>query len=146
MLKVLIADDHAIVRKGLREIVRAEADLTVAGEASDGLEAIDRALGEPWDVVVLDITMPGASGVEVLKRLKRDQPALPVIMLSMHANTGVVRGCLDLGASGYVVKEAAPEELVQAIRAALAGGVYLCHAVATSLRENRSQFSPTAGF
>jgi DNA-binding NarL/FixJ family response regulator len=67
-------------------------------------------------------------------------------MLSMHANTGIVRGCLDLGASGYVVKEAAPEELVQAIRAALAGGVYLCHAVAESLRENSSQFSPTAGF
>ncbi len=136
MIKVLIADDHAIVRKGLREILRGEDDLSVAGEARDGLEAMAKALAEPWDVMVLDITMPGASGVEVLKRVKHDLPARPVIMLSMHANTGIVRGCLDLGASGYVVKEAAPEELVAAIRTALAGEVYLCHAVAEALREN----------
>ena len=134
MIKVLIADDHAIVRKGLREILRGEADLQVAGEASDGLGAIDRALAEPWDVVVLDITMPGASGVEVLKRLKREQPALPVIMLSMHANQLIVKGCLDIGANGYVVKEAAPEELVAAIRTALGGQVYLCHAVRQTLQ------------
>jgi two-component system, NarL family, invasion response regulator UvrY len=129
MIKVLIADDHAIVRKGLKEILRGETDLTVAGEASDGLEALDRALGEPWDVVVLDITMPGASGVEVLKKIKRERPALPVVMLSMHANSGIVRGCLDLGASGYVLKEAAPEELVAAIRSAMDGDVYVCQAV-----------------
>jgi two-component system, NarL family, invasion response regulator UvrY len=129
MIKVLIADDHAIVRKGLREILRGETDLQVAGEASDGLAAIDHALAETWDMVVLDITMPGASGVEVLKRLKRDRPALPVIMLSMHANPLIVKGCVEIGANGYVVKEAAPEELVAAIRTALRGEVYLCHAV-----------------
>ncbi len=136
MLRVLIADDHAIVRKGLREILRDEPDMTVAGEASDGLEAIARALLESWDIVILDITMPGASGVEVLRRLKREQPRLPVIMLSMHANTSIVRGCLDLGASGYLVKEAAPEELVVAIREAVIGKVYLSQAVAASLRAN----------
>lgn len=138
MIKVLIADDHAIVRKGLREILRGEPDLTVAGEASDGLQALERALGEPWDVVVLDITMPGASGVEVLKKIKREAPALPVIMLSMHANTSIVRGCLGLGASGYVVKETAPEELVAAIRSALAGQVYICNAVLEALSEQAS--------
>ena len=133
MIKVLIADDHAIVRKGLREILRSEADLQVAGEASDGPAAIDRAMGEPWDMVVLDITMPGASGVEVLKRLKRERPELPVIMLSMHANPLIVKGCLEIGANGYVVKEAAPEELVAAIRTALGGEVYLCYAVREAL-------------
>ena len=136
MIKVLIADDHAIVRKGLREVLRGEDDLSVAGEASNGLEAIERALGEAWDVVVLDITMPGASGVEVLKKVKHHQPALPVIMLSMHANLGIVRGCLDLGANGYVVKEAAPEELVQAIRTAIGGQVYICNAVREAMNGN----------
>jgi two-component system invasion response regulator UvrY len=138
MIKVLIADDHAIVRKGLREILRGEDDLSVAGEASDGLQAMERALGEPWDIVILDITMPGASGVEVLKKVKREQPTLPVIMLSMHANTGIVRGCLDLGASGYVVKEAAPEELVAAIRTAMTGQVYICNAVMEAMRDSSS--------
>src|SRR5690242_10662744 len=112
MLKVLIADDHAIVRKGLKEILRSAAEPTTVGEASDGLQALERVEREDWDVVVLDVTMPGQNGLEVLKRLKRDRPKLPVVMLSMHSGYHYVLGSLKAGASGYLNKETAPEELL----------------------------------
>jgi DNA-binding NarL/FixJ family response regulator len=133
MLKVLIADDHAIVRKGLREILREAAEETLVGEASDGLEALARAAAEPWDVVVLDITMPGPNGLEVLKQLKQSQPNLPVLMLSMHSGYHYVNGSLKAGASGYLNKETAPEELVAAIHTAIAGGVYVSRSLARAL-------------
>ena len=134
MLRVLIADDHAIVRKGLRNILREAAQDALVGEASNGLEALDLARAEPWDVVVLDITMPGASGLEVLKQLKRDRPLMPVLMLSMHSGELYVNGSLKAGASGYLSKESAPEELLTAIRAVLAGETY----VSRSLKDRRS--------
>src|SRR5712692_7377899 len=134
MLRVLIADDHAIVRKGLRDILREAADEALVGEASNALEALELARGEPWDVVVLDITMPGASGLAVLKQLKRDRPHMPVLMLSMHSGELYVNGSLKAGASGYLSKESAPEELLTAIRAVLAGETY----VSQSLRDRRS--------
>ena len=135
MLKVLIADDHAIVRKGLRDILREASEEALVGEASNGLEALELARGQPWDVVVLDITMPGASGLAVLKQLKRDRPELPVLMLSMHSGELYVNGSLRAGASGYLNKESAPEELLTAIRSVMAGGTY----VSRSLRERRAQ-------
>ena len=125
MLRVLIADDHAIVRKGLRDILREAAEEALVGEASNGLEALELARGEPWDVVVLDITMPGASGLAVLKQLKRDRPQVPVLMLSMHSGELYVNGSLKAGASGYLSKESAPEELLTAIHAVLAGKTYI---------------------
>ena len=121
MLKVLIADDHAIVRKGLRDILREASETATVGEASNGQEALDKARNEVWDVVVLDITMPGLNGLTLLKTLKREQPALPVLMLSMHSGEQYVMGSLKAGASGYLSKESAPEELLLAIRALLAG-------------------------
>lgn len=136
MLKVLIADDHAIVRKGLKEILRAASETTMVGEASDGQQALAQANAQPWDVVVLDITMPGINGLEVLKLLKRDYPQLPVLMLSMHSGYHYVMGSLKAGASGYLNKETAPEELVTAIRTALAGGIYVSHSLAESLNLN----------
>ncbi len=135
MLRVLIADDHAIVRKGLRDILREAAEEALVGEASNGLEALELARGEPWDVVVLDITMPGASGLAVLKQLKRDRPQMPVLMLSMHSGELYVNGSLKAGASGYLSKESAPEELLTAIRSVLAGETY----ISQSLRQRRGQ-------
>jgi two-component system invasion response regulator UvrY len=132
MLRVLIADDHAIVRKGLRDILREASQDALVGEASNGLEALDLARSEPWDVVVLDITMPGASGLAVLKQLKRDRPKLPVLMLSMHSGDLYVNGSLKAGASGYLSKESAPEELLSAIRSVLAGDVYVSQSLKTS--------------
>jgi two-component system, NarL family, invasion response regulator UvrY len=133
MLRVLIADDHAIVRKGLREILREAAEATTVGEASNGPEALDRVRGAEWDVVVLDITMPGMNGLEVLKQLKQSHPALPVLMLSMHSGQHYVTGSLKAGASGYLNKETAPEELVTAIHTAIAGGTYISRSLAQGL-------------
>jgi DNA-binding NarL/FixJ family response regulator len=133
MLRVLIADDHAIVRKGLREILREGAEETLVGEASDGHEALAQAQAEQWDVVVLDITMPGPNGLQVLKQLKQSQPNLPVLMLSMHSGYHYVTGSLKAGASGYLNKETAPEELVAAIHTAIAGGVYISRSLARAL-------------
>jgi two-component system invasion response regulator UvrY len=132
MLRVLIADDHAIVRKGLRDILREAAQDALVGEASNGLQALAR--DEAWDVVVLDITMPGASGLAVLKQLKRDQPQRPVLMLSMHSDELYANGSLKAGASGYLNKESAPEELLTAIRTVLAGETY----ISQSLKSGRA--------
>lgn len=135
MLRVLIADDHAIVRKGLRDILREASEEAMVGEASNGLEALELARGEEWDVVVLDITMPGASGLAVLKQLKHDRPHMPVLMLSMHSGDLYVNGSLKAGASGYLNKESAPEELLTAIRTVLGGNTY----VSQSLKGRRGQ-------
>jgi two-component system invasion response regulator UvrY len=133
MLKVLIADDHAIVRKGLKEILREAAENTLVGEASNGQEALDQVHAETWDVVVLDITMPGQNGLEVLKQLKQQHPKLPVLMLSMHSGYHYVMGSLKSGASGYLNKETAPEELITAIRKAIGGGIYVSKSLADDL-------------
>jgi DNA-binding NarL/FixJ family response regulator len=133
MLRVLIADDHAIVRKGLREILREASATTQVGEASNGREALDRVQADEWDVVVLDITMPGMNGLEVLKQLKALFPKLPVLMLSMHSGYHYVMGSLKAGASGYLNKETAPEELIAAIRTAIDGGVYVSRSLAENL-------------
>jgi DNA-binding NarL/FixJ family response regulator len=133
MLKVLIADDHAIVRKGLKEILREASEQTAVGEASNGDEALAQVEAQAWDVVVLDITMPGQNGLEVLKQLKRTHPHLPVLMLSMHSGYHYVMGSLKAGASGYLNKETAPEELVTAIHKAIDGGVYVSRSLSAAL-------------
>jgi two-component system, NarL family, invasion response regulator UvrY len=125
MLKVLIADDHVLIRKGLVEMLRSAKVPALVGEAGSAQEALTLSRAEHWDVVVLDISMPDASGVQALARLKREQPERPVIMHSMHDNAVVIRRCLALGASGYVLKESAPEELLLAIDAVMRGEVYL---------------------
>lgn len=124
-IRILIADDHAIVRKGLREILRDREANAIVDEASNGREALQKARAQAWDVVILDITMPEMTGLEVLRELKRDLPQLPIIMLSMHSGATYVRDSLKSGAAGYLNKESAPEELVEAIRAVLVGKTYL---------------------
>src|SRR5436190_16716878 len=118
MLKVLIADDHAIVRKGLKEILRERAEPTEVGEAGDGPAVLSMVNEDGWDILVLDISMPRLNGLEVLRQIKRDYPDLPVLMLSMHSASLYIQQSLKLGASGYLSKESAPEELLEAIDAA----------------------------
>jgi DNA-binding NarL/FixJ family response regulator len=127
VLRVLIADDHAIVRRGLKDILNEAALPAIVGEAQNGLEAIERALAEEWDVILLDITMPGLNGLDVLKRVRQARPDQCVVMLSMHASPHYVRGALNAGAAGYLTKETAPDELVSAINTVLAGKTYLAN-------------------
>jgi DNA-binding NarL/FixJ family response regulator len=133
MIKVLIADDHPIVRQGLRQILSATADMEVAGEAVNSQEALDQVRLGGWDVLVLDITMPGRSGFDILKELKYEQPNLPVLVLSIHAEEQLAVRVLKAGASGYLTKENAPEELVKAIRKVVSGGRYVSPSLAESL-------------
>jgi DNA-binding NarL/FixJ family response regulator len=133
MLKVLSVDDHAVVRVGLERILRDGFTQVVVGHASDGPPAVELALAHPWDVIVLDVSLPTYSGIEVLKRLKRLGHAAKVLMLSMHAGRHYVLGSLKAGAAGYLSKESAPEELAEAINAVLRGGIYVSRHLAEIL-------------
>ncbi len=128
-MKILITDDHAVVRSGLKQILAEEFTKAEFGEASSAQEAIDRVWKENWDVVVLDITMPGRSGLEVLKEIKKSRPKLPVLMLSMHPEDQFAVRLLKIGASGYMTKESAPQELVGAVKKVMAGGRYVSPAL-----------------
>lgn len=133
MLRVLVIDDHAVVRVGLKQILRSTFDDVSVGEACDGFEGLAEARRQGWDVVVLDITMPGLNGLEVLKQLKREHPRLPVIILSMHSGSHYISWSFKAGASGYVTKENAPDELVPAMEAVLAGQNYASPALMESV-------------
>jgi len=125
MIRVLIADDHMIVREGLKLIVSETSDIVIADEARTGHEALNKTLTNDYDVVVLDITMPGINGLDVLKQIKAQKPKLPILVLSMHPEEQYALRVLKAGASGYLTKESASEELVQAIKAASAGRKYI---------------------
>jgi DNA-binding NarL/FixJ family response regulator len=132
-MKILIADDHAVVRRGLQQIMAdAFAEIKV-GEATTAEEALDSVRQEDWDVVVLDISMPGRSGLDALKEIKKDRPNLPVLVLSIHPEDQFATRVLKAGASGYMTKETAPDELVNAINKVLAGGKYVSEALAERL-------------
>jgi two-component system, NarL family, invasion response regulator UvrY len=133
MIRILIADDHAIVHRGLKQIVADEPDMVVAGEATTGHEALMLIRQQPWDVVVLDLSMPGRGGLDVLKELSQERRRVPVLVLSMHPEEQFAVRALRLGAAGYLTKESAPEELVKAIRKAVAGGRYVSAALAEKL-------------
>jgi len=133
MKKVLVADDHAVVREGIKQIIAETADMVVAGEAADGWEVLEKARGGDYDVVVLDISMPGKDGIEILKELKRERPGVPVLILSMHPEEQYALRAIRAGASGYVTKESAPDELVAAIRKVLRGSKYITSALAERL-------------
>jgi two-component system invasion response regulator UvrY len=133
VINVLIADDHAILRRGLKEILIKELEGAVCGEAMDAQEVLEQAQNHNWDLVILDVTMPGRSGLDVLKELKMVRPKLPVLILSMHPEGQYGRRMLRAGAAGYLEKENAPEELIKAIRKVMAGGRYVSPALAESL-------------
>ena len=133
MITVLIADDHAVVRQGLKQIIADQKDMVVGGEAKNGHEVIELLRQKEWDVVVLDITMPGRSGLDILKDIKSERPELPVLMLSMHPEDQYALRALRAGAAGYLTKESAPEELVVAIRRILRGKKYITESVADAM-------------
>jgi two-component system, NarL family, invasion response regulator UvrY len=133
MLKILIADDHPVFRRGLKQIIEETADLVVAAEAANGREALLNARTGDYDVVLLDITMPIRDGLDVLSQLKHERPTLPVLILSMHPEEQYAVRALRAGASGYLTKESAPEELVAAIRKVSAGGKYVSASLAERL-------------
>jgi two-component system, NarL family, invasion response regulator UvrY len=125
MIKVLIADDHSIVRAGLRRIVEESGDMEVIAEAQDGKEALLRIQKEQPDVAVIDISMPGLDGLEVAAQLRAAYPKLPVIILTMHEEEQYVIRAIEAGAMGYITKRSAPEQLVNAIRKVHSGSRYL---------------------
>ncbi len=125
MLKILIADDHPVFRRGLKQIIAEASDMVVADEASDGREVLSKVRAGNYDVVLLDISMPGRNGIDVLAQLICEKPRLPVLMLSMHPEEQYAVRALRVGASGYLTKESAPEELVAAIQKVSTGGKYV---------------------
>ena len=125
MIRVLLADDHAIVRAGLKEILADTGDITVAGEATNGQEVMAQVRGHDYDVAVLDMSMPGRSGIELIKLIKSEKPKLRVLVLSMHSEQQYAVRALKAGASGYLTKEVAADQLVAAIRRIAAGGAYV---------------------
>jgi len=125
LIKVLLADDHSIVRAGLRRIVEESGEMEVVAEASDGKEAIQLVRKAPPDVAVIDISMPGLDGLEVLSRLKALDSQLPVLILTMHEEGQYVVRAIEAGAMGYITKQSAPEQLVRAIRKVHSGHRYL---------------------
>jgi DNA-binding NarL/FixJ family response regulator len=129
-MRILIADDHAVVRHGLKQILADDFPKAEYGEARNGQDALNRVWKERWDVVILDITMPGRGGLEILKEIKKARPKLPVLVLSMHPEDQFAVRVLKAGASGYMTKESAPEELVGAIRKVLAGGRHISASLA----------------
>jgi len=133
MIKVLLADDHSIVRAGLRRIVEESGDMVVVAEAADGREAIQQTHETVPDVAVIDISMPGMDGLEVVSQLRSYYAKLPILILTMHEEEQYVIRAIGAGAMGYITKRSAPEQLVKAIRKVYAGGRYLTEEAAESL-------------
>jgi len=125
MIRILIAADHAIVRGGLKQIVATTTDIVAAGEATHGAEVIDKVRQAGLDLLLLDMTMPGLSGVDLVRRVRTDKPGLPILVLSMHNEGQVVSRALRAGATGYVTKDSDPAILLAAIRKVAAGGRFI---------------------
>lgn len=132
-MKILIADDHALVRRGLKQIIEEEFPNAATGEAEDCQQVLERVRKDPWDIVVLDLTMPGGDGLEVLKQIKVIRPQLPVLILSMHTEDQFGTAVLKEGAAGFLSKRTAPEELAKAIRQVTRGGKYITPTLAEKL-------------
>jgi len=124
-LRIFLADDHAVVREGLKSLINAQADMEVIGEAGDGQAACEQVPLLLPDVVVLDVSMPGITGAQAAERLKQECPQIKVLALTVHEDKGYLRQLLEAGAAGYVLKRAAAEELIRAIRTVAGGGINL---------------------
>jgi two-component system invasion response regulator UvrY len=138
-VRILVADDHALLRQAVKAILARELDGAVCGDAEDGDQVLAQVDGHHWDLVILDVTMPGRNGLDVLRDLKRIRPQLPVLVLSMHPEDQFGKRALIAGAAGYMNKGSAPDELIKAIRLTLAGGRYVSPALARTLgSDNRT--------
>jgi DNA-binding NarL/FixJ family response regulator len=133
MLRILIADDHPIVRQGLGQLIAKTTDMVVADEASNGLEVLTKARASHYDVVLLDISMPGLHGLDIIRQLKKESPRLPILILSMHSEEQYAVRAFRAGASGYLTKQSAPDELLAAIRKVSMGGKYVSSSLAEKL-------------
>ncbi|HZV47200.1 MAG TPA: response regulator transcription factor [Thermodesulfovibrionales bacterium] len=136
MIRILIADDHPLFREGLRHILAGCPDFHVADEASNGQEVFEKVWNNEYDLVLLDIAMPGTPGLEVLKRLKIEKPKLPVLVLSMYPEEQYAVRVIKAGASGYLTKESASEELITAIRRITGGRKYITSSIAERLADD----------
>lgn len=143
-MKVLIADDHAIVREGLKQIIIEALKPGLIEEAGDGMDALKKAMNNEYDIIILDITMPNKSGLEVLKQIKDNKPEVPVLILSMHEEDQYALRVIKAGASGYLTKIAATEELIKAIEKVLNGGIYISEScgekLALSLQNDSTKY------
>ena len=133
MIHVLVADDHPLLRSGLKHVLEQEPDIAPPGEAEDSEQVLQLIEGKDWDVVVLDIAMPGRNGLETLQEIRKRKPTLPVLILSMHSEDQFAVRAIKAGASGYLTKNNAPGELVRAIRRVLSGKKYVSPALADAL-------------
>lgn len=133
MIRIVIADDHAIVREGLKQLLSMTGEFDIVGEARDGHEAMERVRSLDFDVLVLDMSMPGKSGMELIRQVKAERPKLRVLVLSMHEEHQYAVRAIRAGASGYISKDSASTELANAIRKAAAGGAYITPEVAEQL-------------
>lgn len=139
MIRVLLADDHQLVREGLKQLLGATADIRVEGEAANGDNALALVKSAAFDIAILDMSMPGLSGIDLVKRVKLEKPKLRVLVLSMHGEKQYAARALKAGASGYLTKDAAAEQLVAAIRKIANGGVHISDAAAEQLLASTSQ-------
>jgi DNA-binding NarL/FixJ family response regulator len=135
VIRVLVADDHAVVRQGLKQILSEEPDILEVGEAGSVAETLRLSREAEWDVVILDITMPDGSGLDILRELRHEKPQLPVLVLSVHSEDQYALRVLRSGAAGYLTKECAPQELVEAVRRVVSGGKYVGLDLAERLAE-----------
>jgi DNA-binding NarL/FixJ family response regulator len=136
-IEVLIADDHTIIRDGLKQILADTGDIVVAGEAANGHAALEQVRARDWDVLVLDLSMPGKNGLDLIKQIKADKPALPILILSMHSEEQYAMRTLRAGASGYLNKESDSELLVAVIRKIAGGGIYVSAQLAEQMARDR---------
>lgn len=132
-MKILMVDDHAIARRGLRSTLEVAFKTAVFGEAENAVEALQKIQKHQWDLVILDISMPGRNGLEVLREVKAFHPQLPVLVLSMHPEDQYAVRVIKSGAAGYLTKDSAPEDLVRAVRKVLAGGRYISPSLAEEM-------------
>ncbi len=134
--RVFLADDHALFREGVKALLAEEPDIAVAGEAGTAKETLQRIKNEPWDMLLLDISLPDGSGIDLLRQIRPHKPELPILILSMHPEEQFAVSLLRAGANGYITKDAIPQQVVQAIRTLLNGRKYISSTVAQSLAED----------
>ena len=132
-IRIVVADDHTIVREGLKQILSAASDLSVVGEAQDGHQVMERVRQMEFDLLLLDMSMPGKSGIELIKQVRSEKPRLRILVLSMHEEKQYAVRAIKAGAAGYLTKESASEQLVSAIRKVAAGGAFISSAVAEQI-------------
>jgi DNA-binding NarL/FixJ family response regulator len=133
MIRIVVADDHTVVREGLKQLLSAAPDLSVVGEAQDGHEVLQRARALDFDVLLLDMSMPGKSGIELIKQVRAEKPKLRILVLSMHEEEQYAVRAIKAGASGYLTKDSASAQIVSAIRKVAGGGAFITDSVAQQL-------------